>query len=87
MSLLPDPRTRREAARWGRHDVVGWVIARRPHARDLPPPPWGETTDKSAPQGVNLVMARGKDDLAGLLRGLEPDVALCFGFPWKKFSR
>jgi methionyl-tRNA formyltransferase len=28
-------------------------------------------------------MARDKADLAGLLRGLEPDVALCFGFPWK----
>jgi methionyl-tRNA formyltransferase len=81
--VLPIAQPVIEAIRTMGHDVVGWVMARRPHARDLPPPPWGETTDKSAPQGVNLIMARDKADLAGLLRGLEPDVALCFGFPWK----
>ena len=65
------------------HDVVAWLTARRPQDRDQPPPVWGEVTDKSAPQGVNLIMARDKADLAGLLRGLEPDVALCWGFGWK----
>jgi methionyl-tRNA formyltransferase len=64
------------------HDVVAWMLQRRPD-RDRPPPPWGETTDKTAPQGVNLIWVRGKEDLAPLLRGLEPDVALCWGFSWK----
>ena len=49
----------------------------------MPPPPWGETGDKTAPQGTNLIWARDKDDLAPLLRGLEPDVLLCWGFSWK----
>ena len=51
--------------------------------RRQPPPPWGETGDKTAPQGVNVIFARDKADLAPLLRGLEPDVVLCWGFPWK----
>jgi methionyl-tRNA formyltransferase len=65
------------------HDVVAWMMARRPRDRGRPPPPWGETTDKTAPQGVNLIMVRDKADLAPLLRGLEPDVVLCWGFGWK----
>ena len=65
------------------HDVVAWLLPRRPHDPDRPPPPWGETTDKTAPQGVNVILARDKADLAPLLRGLEPDVVLTWGFPWK----
>jgi methionyl-tRNA formyltransferase len=65
------------------HDVVAWVMQRRPTDRGRPPPPWGETTDKTAPQGLNLIWARDKADLAPLLRGLEPDVVLCWGFSWK----
>jgi methionyl-tRNA formyltransferase len=64
------------------HDVVAWMTSRRPQDRDRPPPPWGETTDKTAPQGVNLIMVRDKADLAPLLRGLEPDAVLCWGFSW-----
>ena len=30
-----------------------------------------------------LLFARDKDDIAPLLRGLEPDLVLCWGFPWK----
>jgi methionyl-tRNA formyltransferase len=65
------------------HDVVAWMMARRPERRNEPAPPWGETTDKTAPQGVNLIMVRDKADLAPLLRGLEPDVVFCWGFGWK----
>jgi methionyl-tRNA formyltransferase len=65
------------------HDAVAWMMSRRMQDRDRPPPPWGETTDKTAPQGVNVIMVRDKADLAPLLRGLEPDVLLCWGFGWK----
>jgi methionyl-tRNA formyltransferase len=65
------------------HDVVGWLMPRRPHLADRPPPPWGDPSDRTAPQGVNLVMVRAVDDVAPLLRGLEPDLVVCFGFPWK----
>ena len=66
------------------HDVVAWLLPRRPQRiHDQPPPPWGDISDRNSPQGVNLILARGPDDLAPILRGLEPDVVLCFGFPWK----
>ena len=65
------------------HDVVAWMMQRRPKDVDKPPPPWGEVTDKSAPQGLNLILVRDKADLAPLLRGLEPDLVLCWGFGWK----
>jgi methionyl-tRNA formyltransferase len=65
------------------HDVVAWLLQRRPYAVGLPPPPWGDISDKNSPQGVNLIWVRDKADLAPLLRGLEPDVVLCWGFSWK----
>ena len=64
------------------HDPVAWLMSRRPDD-GRPLPPWGEVTDRNAPQGVNLVIARKKDDVAPLLRGLDLDVTLCWGFNWK----
>jgi methionyl-tRNA formyltransferase len=82
-NVLPIAEPLIETVRGMGHDVVGWMIQRNPKAVDHPPPPWGETTDKTAPQGVNLIWVRDKADLAPLLRALEPDVALCWGFSWK----
>ena len=36
-----------------------------------------------APKGVSLLFARDKEAVAPLLRGLEPDLVLCWGFGWK----
>ena len=82
-NVLPIVEPLIETVRGMGHDVVAWIMQRRPKALDLPPPPWGDIGDKTAPQGTNLIWARDKADLARLLRGLEPDVVLCWGFSWK----
>ena len=64
------------------HDPIAWLMARRPND-GRPLPPWGEVTDRNAPQGVNLLLARKKDDVEPLFRGLDLDVTLCWGFNWK----
>ena len=63
------------------HEPVAWLLARRDD--DRPPPPWGEITDGNAPQGLNVLLAADKWAVAPLLRGLQPDLTLCWGFPWK----
>lgn len=66
------------------HEPVAWLMARRSEKeKDRPLPPWGEITDSNAPKGVNLIFARDKHEVASLLRGLEPDLVLCWGFGWK----
>ena len=65
------------------HEPVAWLVQRRPDADKRPPPPWGDITDGNAPEGVNLLFARSKEDVAPLLRGLDLDVVLCWGFNWK----
>jgi methionyl-tRNA formyltransferase len=66
------------------HEPVAWLMSRRPPEQDqLPPPPWGDVTDRMAPKGVNLIFARSKEDIAPLFRGLDLDVVLCWGFGWK----
>ena len=65
------------------HEPVAWLMSRKPQLRELPPPPWGDITDRNAPEGLNLLFARGKEDVAPLFRGLELDVVLCWGFNWK----
>jgi methionyl-tRNA formyltransferase len=82
-NVLPIVEPLIETVRGMGHDVVAWVLQRRPSAVDMPPPPWGDISDKNSPQGVNLIFVRDKADLAGILRGLEPDLALCWGFSWK----
>ena len=64
-------------------EPVAWLIGRKRQDIERPDPPWGDVTDKNAPQGVNVLLARRKDDVAALFRGLDLDVALCWGFSWK----
>jgi methionyl-tRNA formyltransferase len=82
-NVLPIVEPLIETVRGMGHDVVAWVMQRRPKLVDMSPPPWGETGDKTAPQGTNLIWVRDKADLAPLLRGLDPDVVLCWGFSWR----
>jgi methionyl-tRNA formyltransferase len=65
------------------HEPVAWLVARRKKGDERPLPPWGEITDSMAPSGVSLLFARDKEAVAPLLRGLEPDLVLCWGFGWK----
>ena len=65
------------------HEPVGWLLPRRDRGDERPLPPWGEVTDSMAPDGISLLFAQDKWAVAPLLRGLEPDVVLCSGFPWK----
>jgi methionyl-tRNA formyltransferase len=64
------------------HEPVAWLMSRRPAGDERPLPPWGDVTDRNAPEAVNLLFARSKEDVAPLFRGLELDVALCWGFNW-----
>ena len=65
------------------HEPIAWLMPRRERSDDRPLPPWGEVTDSMAPKGLSLLFAADKWAVAPLLRGLEPDVVLCCGFPWK----
>jgi methionyl-tRNA formyltransferase len=42
-----------------------------------------ELTDATAPAGLDLLFARDKHAIEPLLRAYEPDLMLCWGFPWK----
>jgi len=64
------------------HEPVAWLLARRA-GEGRPPPPWGDVTDSTGPQGLSILLAQDKDAIAPLLRGLELDVTLCWGFTWK----
>jgi len=65
------------------HEPVAWLVQRKPGAAELPEPAWGDIGDRTAPEVVNLLFARSKEDVAPLLRGLDLDVVLCWGFGWK----
>ena len=40
-------------------------------------------TSASAPPGVDLLFARDKWAIEPLVRAYEPDLTICWGFPWK----
>jgi methionyl-tRNA formyltransferase len=62
------------------HEPVAVLSARR--APDAPPNPV-LITPEAAPDGVDVLFARDKWSLEPLLRAGRPDLALCWGFPWK----
>ncbi len=63
------------------HEPVALVA---PRGSGGPPrPPHLELTDASAPGGLDLLFAGDKHAIEPLLRAYEPDLMLCWGFPWK----
>lgn len=63
------------------HDPVGWLISGDPERRSLPP--WRDPADRLANSGTEVVFAPDRLQIAPALRGLHPDLMLCWGFPWK----
>ena len=63
------------------HEPVALLTMRDPHRRygdlDL-----GGLVD-GVPDGLDILLAARRSSIAPLLRGLEPDLVVCMGFPWK----
>lgn len=66
------------------HEPVAVMGARRPADKPLPPE-LAELalTDASVPPGVDLLLPKDKWAIEPLMRAYEPDVALCYGYPWR----
>jgi methionyl-tRNA formyltransferase len=63
------------------HDPVALLAPRRDDDRVMPPDL--ELTDRSAPAGLDLLLVRDKHAIEPLVRAYEPDLLMCWGFPWK----
>ena len=61
------------------HDPVALLAPRR----DTEQEEFLRLTGASAPQGLDLLFARDKWSIERLVRAYEPDLAICWGFPWK----
>ena len=64
------------------HEPVALLAPRRPPGRPEPPE-FLQLTGASAPEGMDLLFARDKWAMERLIRAYEPDLATCWGFPWK----
>lgn len=64
------------------HEPVALLAPRRPPGREEPPEHL-RLTASSAPAGVDLLFARDKWSIERLVRAYEPDLTICWGFPWK----
>jgi methionyl-tRNA formyltransferase len=63
------------------HEPVALLAPRRPEADEQPV--FLRLTAASAPAGVDLLFAKDKWSIERLLRAYEPDLTICWGFPWK----
>jgi methionyl-tRNA formyltransferase len=62
------------------HEPVAILSARRaqPAAAGRPP-----ISDETAPSGLDVMIARDRWSVEPLLRASRPELALCWGFPWR----
>jgi methionyl-tRNA formyltransferase len=66
------------------HEPVAIVSARVPPRATQPPPELRPAhLVESAPAGVDVVFPASKWQVEPLLRAYAPDLALCWGYPWK----
>jgi methionyl-tRNA formyltransferase len=69
-----------EALRGLGHAPVAVMSARR--RRPGPPSPWS-ITDATAPPDVDVLFPRDRHSIEALMRACHPDLAICWGYPWK----
>ena len=65
------------------HEPVAVISARRPAPIDATRREFPELGDSTAPPGLDLLIARDKWSMEPLLRSVRPDLAICWGFPWR----
>jgi methionyl-tRNA formyltransferase len=67
------------------HEPVAVISARRPAGRpeSRSEPPFPPLSDSSVPAGLAIHVPSAKEQVAPILRIYEPDVTLCWGYPWK----
>jgi methionyl-tRNA formyltransferase len=63
------------------HEPVALLAPRRGDGDEQPPAL--QLTAASAPARVDLLFARDKHAIERLVRAYEPDLLICWGFPWK----
>ena len=61
------------------HHPVAVLTARRPQPIEGPL----NMTDGSAPIGIDVLLVASKHGIEPLLRAYQPDLVVCWGFPWK----
>jgi methionyl-tRNA formyltransferase len=65
------------------HEPVAVISARRPAPIDATRRGFPELSDSTAPPGLDVPIARDKRSMEPLLRAVRPDLAICWGFPWR----
>ncbi len=63
------------------HEPVAILAPRREGVEE--PPDFLRLSPATAPEGVDLLFARDKHAIERLVRAYEPDLLMCWGFPWK----
>jgi len=62
------------------HETVAVISARR--GPPGPASPWA-ITDATAPRGLDVAFPRDRHSIEPLLRAYAPDLAICWGYPWR----
>jgi methionyl-tRNA formyltransferase len=65
------------------HEPVAVISARRPAPIDPTRRGFPDLSDSTAPRGLDVLIPRDKWSMEPMLRSLRPDLAICWGFPWR----